>query len=1071
LKLNIRRLLPLLVLFIALAMFFTEPLLQLTRAQQNPNRPLVARISAKNQEELQQIVKLGLDLLELRDGNDLFFLTTNEQIDGLRKQGYTVSKDDTQTELLRRQVESTTFSGGYRTVAEMRALLELRAAAYPNLAQFFIYGQSWEKVVSGGTAGNDLFGIKLTNRSIPGPKPTFFLMAAIHARELTTSELALRLIDYLLTNYGTDADVTWLLDEHLIVIVPTTNPDGRVIAQQGYYQRKNTNNTHGVCSNPPTSSNQYGIDLNRNSNFKWGVINPPTEPPCGQTYPGPTPASEPETVAIQNLIASLFPDQRGPNDSDPAPLTTTGTMLTLHSYADLVLWPWGWTSNPAPNAAQLSVIGQKYAGYNGLTPQQSVDLYPTSGTTDDWAYGELGIPAMTFEVGPDFGTCGGFFPPFSCLDGGSGGNFWARNLPAFLYAARIARTPYMLGQAPTPESAQTLNPNGSSFELRAVFDSSLNGARAIAAAEYYVDVPPWRGGTPVAMSPLDGTFNSPNETATATINLTGRHLLFVRARDTGNNWGPVRGIYSPQVCAYSINPTNQNFPAAGGTGNVSVTADAGCGWTAVSNVGWVQITSGASGSGSGTVAFAVAANPSSTPRQTTLTIANQSFTVSQDGISACAFTLNPASRTVSSSASSAQIAVSASSSSCSWTAASNDAWLSITSGSSGSGNGNVVFSFTANASSSPRQGSLTIAGQTFTVTQVGAGCVTSLDPDGVLVDSSGGNFVLRINAGTSCSWAASNLPAWVSLSSTSGTGTRKVTVSVAANGGTTSRHADVIISGQVLSIEQAGSSGVTCTYSLSANGQNFVASGGTGSVNVFAPTGCSWTAQSPASWVQITSGSSGTGNGTVGYSVAANPDPTSRSTVLQIAGQSYTVTQDGAQVVCSYGVNPLSVSYAATGGTGMVNVTTLASCSWSASTAESWLTITAGSSGTGNGVVSYSVSANASSASRQGVLQVAGQQVVINQAGAVVGCQYAVSPTGKNLGSGSIQGSFFVLTDAGCSWTAQSQASWISVVSGASGSGNGQVRYQVQANPNRTTRVGVITVNGQTFTITQAGRT
>jgi hypothetical protein len=103
-------------------------------------------------------------------------------------------------------------------------------------------------------------------------------------------------------------------------------------------------------------------------------------------------------------------------------------------------------------------------------------------------------------------------------------------------------------------------------------------------------------------------------------------------------------------------------------------------------------------------------------------------------------------------------------------------------------------------------------------------------------------------------------------------------------------------------------------------------------------------------------------------------------------------------------------------------------------------------------------------------LQVAGQQVVINQAGAVVGCQYAVSPTGKNLGSGSIQGSFFVLTDAGCSWTAQSQASWISVVSGASGSGNGQVTYQVQANPNRTTRVGVITVNGQTFTITQAGR-
>ncbi len=62
----------------------------------------------------------------------------------------------------------------------------------------------------------------------------------------------------------------------------------------------------------------------------------------------------------------------------------------------------------------------------------------------------------------------------------------------------------------------------------------------IAAGELYVDTPPWAGGTPVAMSPVDGAFNSTVEAATATIDTTGfasgRHLLYVRGRDSANNW-------------------------------------------------------------------------------------------------------------------------------------------------------------------------------------------------------------------------------------------------------------------------------------------------------------------------------------------------------------------------------------------------------------------------------------------------------------------------------------------------------------------------------------------------------
>jgi hypothetical protein len=86
---------------------------------------------------------------------------------------------------------------------------------------------------------------------------------------------------------------------------------------------------------------------------------------------------------------------------------------------------------------------------------------------------------------------------------------------------------------------------------------------------------------------------------------------------------------------------------------------------------------------------------------------------------------------------------------------------------------------------------------------------------------------------------------------------------------------------------------VTCTYSIFPTSQSFSSAGGSGSVNVTAPSGCPWTATSNASWITITSGSSGNGNGTVNYSVASNPSTTPRIGTMTIAGQTFTVTQDG----------------------------------------------------------------------------------------------------------------------------------------------------------------------------------
>ena len=515
---------------------------QTVNAQQATAGVVIGRVTIATPEEMTRLLGEGLDLLEHREGSDLFILTTREQVAELAARGFRIRVDDEQSAVIDRQLGGQSFNGGYSTVPEMRARLEARAAQHPNLAEFFVYGDSWQRLNAQG--GHELFGIRLTNEQIAGPKPTFFLMAAIHARELSVSELALRYIDHLLDGYGVDADATWLLDEHLIVVVPVVNPDGRRLAEQGYFQRKNMNSTNGfACSNPPTATNQFGIDLNRNFNFKWGTVNRPTESPCGQTYPGPTAASEPETQEVQDLVRTLFADQRGAADTDPAPLTTTGVLLTLHSYGDLVLWPWGYTGTTAPNAADLTLIGRKFAGYNGYTPQQSIQLYPTSGTTDDWSYGELGIPSFTFEVGLSSGTCGGFMPPFSCLDGQSGGSFWPRNLPAFLYAARIARTPYRLVRGPTVETVTVIDPDGA-IEVQALLDEQRNGGQRIAAAELYLETPPWRGGTPISMSPLDGSYNSAIENATVTLGaLSRRQLAFVRGQDENLNWGPVRAIF------------------------------------------------------------------------------------------------------------------------------------------------------------------------------------------------------------------------------------------------------------------------------------------------------------------------------------------------------------------------------------------------------------------------------------------------------------------------------------------------------------------------------------------------
>jgi len=86
---------------------------------------------------------------------------------------------------------------------------------------------------------------------------------------------------------------------------------------------------------------------------------------------------------------------------------------------------------------------------------------------------------------------------------------------------------------------------------------------------------------------------------------------------------------SQAACSFSLSPTNQSFDAAGGTGNVSVQTSSGCSWSATTNVTWISVTTGASGTGNGTVVYQVQPNVTGQARSGSLTIAGQTFTVSQ----------------------------------------------------------------------------------------------------------------------------------------------------------------------------------------------------------------------------------------------------------------------------------------------------------------------------------------------------------------------------------------------------------------------------------------------------------
>jgi Putative binding domain, N-terminal/Viral BACON domain len=504
-------------------------------------------------------------------------------------------------------------------------------------------------------------------------------------------------------------------------------------------------------------------------------------------------------------------------------------------------------------------------------------------------------------------------------------------------------------------------------------------------------------------------------------------------------------------CEFRLSTTVENVEAAGGERTVQVAVgSAQCRWTVSADVPWITLLSSSEGSGSGAVRFRVDA--ASGPQRTgTITIAGQAVRVEQG--TGCSYTIGVDALTLGAAGGAGEVPVSASPG-CAWNAQSQVPWITLTTASAGSGSGTVGFSVAA-SDGPTRTGTLTVAGRVVTITQA-PGCTFLVEPLSHAAPTTGGPALVTVRAAAACAWTASSTVEWITVTAgQTGAGNGEVRFTVAASAGP-ARSGSLRVAGQTVNVTQ----GSGCTITVAPPTVSIPAAATTGTIQVASAQGCTWSAASNAPWITITGGSSGSGNGQVQFSAAANVGPV-REASLSIGERTIPVTQASG---CTYTVTPPTLDVAGTGGPRSASIATAAGCPWTASSGVAWITV-ATPSGSGPAQVTFTVAPNLSPA-RTGSLTVAGGTLTVNQASQ---CQWTMVPPNHVFDSGGGNGFIQVLVTGPCTWTAVSNDSWITLVSGGSGTGNGLVHFRAAQN-NGPARAGTLTIAGQRYDVSQSGR-
>jgi carboxypeptidase T len=280
--------------------------------------------------------------------------------------------------------------GGFYTFAEVLRQLDTMRLRYPG----FI---SVRDSIGRTTDNRALWMVKITaNADIDHhTRPQVLYTALTHAREPQGMMGLLYYMWWLLENYGSNPDATYLVNNRQMFFVPVLNPDGYV-----YNQTTNPNGGGNWRENRRfNSSSCYGVDLNRNfgPTYMWNANNngSSTTPTCGSgTYRGPSPFSEPETQAIDNFMRTH----------------NIKTCFNYHTYGNYLIYPFGYLSRE--NSDSLVYRDWAYDmifsnHFTNGTDQQTVN-YSTRGNSDDYMFGDTTKP-ITYAMTPEVGTSG-FWP-------------------------------------------------------------------------------------------------------------------------------------------------------------------------------------------------------------------------------------------------------------------------------------------------------------------------------------------------------------------------------------------------------------------------------------------------------------------------------------------------------------------------------------------------------------------------------------------------------------------------------------------------------------------------------------
>lgn len=342
------------------------------------------------------------------------------------------------------------------------------------------------------------------------------------------------------------------------------------------------------------------------------------------------------------------------------------------------------------------------------------------------------------------------------------------------------------------------------------------------------------------------------------------------------------------------------------------------------------------------------------------------------------------------------------------------------------------------------------------------GCSVGLDTSSDTLPAQAGSATFDVTAGTGCVWQATSNDAWITVNNGphfSGNGT--VSYSVSENTSLDNRDGTITTSGGDFTVTQDG---ITCVYALGSESVAYDAGAQSGSFQLNTQSPCPWTATTTDEFIWIQEPSSGTGSATISYTIEENQDLGTRVGDIQVGGQTFTITQNG--IVCAFSLSAASVNVPSTGDTGSFDITTQDPCQWTAVSNDDWLQVTAGASGEGNGTVSYSVEPNLDTNARTSTITAGGETFTVIQAGT---CPFVLSPTISNFDHEGGSDGFTIATDPGCAWNAQSNSNWVTISSAGSGTGSGQLNFEVSTNPTVNTRQAEISVESAVHTVIQSG--